>query len=87
MVPLAQQFNPDGQALRSVSVRVSPISRTAAILIIVIGIITLLAGLSTGVLASTVAGAAFIVLGVFLYALLYRLRGNIRREIDEVDSG
>lgn len=69
------------------SVRVSPVSRTAAILIIVIGIITLLAGLSTGILASTVAGVAFTVLGVFLYALLYRLRGTLRREVDEADSG
>lgn len=69
------------------SVRVSPVSRTAAILIIVIGIITLLAGLSTGILASAVAGAAFIVLGVFLYALLYRLRRSLRSEVEEADSG
>jgi len=66
-----------------VSVKVSPVSRTAAILIIVIGIITLLAGLSTGILANTVAGVAFVVLGVFLYALLYRLTGSLRREATE----
>ena len=57
-------------------VRVSPVSRIASILIIAIGIFTLFVGYAAGVTADTIAGLAFIVLGVVLYRLLYRLRGS-----------
>jgi len=67
----------------SVKVRVSPISRAAAILIIAIGVFVLTAGLATGVLASDIAGGAFVVLGVVLYFLLYRFTRKLEREISE----
>ena len=55
------------------SVKVSPISRFASLLIILIGIFTLLAGWATGILEDSIAGIAFIILGVVLYRLLYVL--------------
>jgi len=64
-------------------VRVSPISRTAAILIFALGVFTLIAGLSTGIIADTIAGAAILVLGVFLYRLLFRFSSKLEREINE----
>jgi hypothetical protein len=54
------------------SVKVSPVSRFVSLLIIAIGIFTLLGGLATGILADSIAGIAFIVLGIVLYRLLYR---------------
>jgi membrane protein implicated in regulation of membrane protease activity len=53
--------------------RVSPVSRTAALLIIAVGVFVLFTGLVADVIASDVAGFAFIVLGVFLYWFLYRI--------------
>lgn len=64
------------------SVRVSPISKTAALLIIVLGVFTLVAGLSTGVVEVTVAGGAITVLGLVLYRLLYVFTKKVRREIE-----
>ena len=69
------------------AVRVSPISRTAAILIVAVGAFVLFAGIVAGVPASDVAGVAFIVLGVILYWLLYRFTRNLRRKISEVQQG
>ncbi len=69
------------------SVRVSPISKTAAILIIAVGVFVLLAGLSTGEVASEVSGVAFIVLGVALYLLLLRFTRSLRRQIEEIEGG
>lgn len=63
------------------SVRVSPISRTAAILIVAIGVFVLFTGLVAGVIASDVAGVAFIVLGLVLYALLLTFTKKLRKEI------
>ena len=63
------------------SVRVSPISRTAAILIVALGIFTLIAGLSTGTLESTIAGVAIILLGVILYSLLFRFTRKVVGEL------
>jgi membrane protein implicated in regulation of membrane protease activity len=57
-----------------VSVRVSPISRFAAILIIVVGVITF-------IFVNSIAGAAFVVLGVVMYALLYRFRSKLESEL------
>lgn len=65
------------------SVRVSPISRTAAILIILVGLFVLFTGLVAGVPASEIAGAAFIVLGVSLYMLLFRITRRMERDVDE----
>jgi hypothetical protein len=55
------------------SVKVSPVSRLVSLLIIAIGFFTLLGGWATGNLEDIVAGIAFVVLGIVLYALLYRL--------------
>jgi len=68
------------------SVRVSPISKIAAILIIAVGGFVLLAGFVTGELASYIAGSAFIVLGVILYMLLIWFTRKLRREISEIES-
>ena len=65
----------------SAKVRVSPISRTAAILIIAVGVFVLTAGLATGALACDVAGGAFIVLGLLLYYLLIRFTKRLEEEI------
>jgi membrane protein implicated in regulation of membrane protease activity len=67
------------------SVRVSPISRTAAILIIAIGAFVLLGGFVTGDLASYIAGSAFVILGVVLYLLLIWFTRKLRREIGEIE--
>lgn len=69
------------------SVKVSKVSRTAAILIIAIGIFTLVVGLATAVVADAVAGVAFVVLGVFLYGLLFRFTRKVEREIQTEESG
>jgi len=67
------------------SVRVSPISKMAAILIIAVGAFVLLAGFVTGELASYIAGSAFVALGVVLYALLIWFTRKLRREISEIE--
>jgi len=56
------------------SVKVSPVSRTASLLIIAVGIFTLLVGQVNSIPEDTVAGIAFIILGIALYALLYIVR-------------
>ena len=61
------------------SVRVSPVSKTAALLIIAIGVFVLFTGVVADVLASDVAGVAFIILGIFLYWLLYRITPDFTR--------
>jgi len=68
------------------SVRVSPVSRIAAILIIAIGAFVLLGGFVTGELASYIAGSAFVVLGVILYLLLIWFTRKLRREIGEIEK-
>lgn len=69
------------------SVRASPISKTAALLIIAIGIFVLFAGLVAGVIANDVAGVVFIVLGVVLYRLLFRFARKLQKEFEEAESG
>jgi drug/metabolite transporter (DMT)-like permease len=69
------------------SVRVSPISKWAAILIIAIGAFVLLGGFVTGELASYIAGSAFLVLGVILYLILIWFTRKLRREIGEIERG
>jgi hypothetical protein len=41
------------------------------LLIVVVGIFTLLVGWATGILEDSIAGIAFIILGIVLYRLLY----------------
>lgn len=60
-------------------VRASPISRTAAILIMALGIFTLL-------FVNDIAGVAFLLLGAFLYVLLYRFTAKIERELRSANS-
>lgn len=69
------------------SVRVSPISRTAAFLIIVVGAFVLLAGLATGSLADDIAGVAFVALGTILNVLLLRFTRKLRSQISEATKG
>jgi len=69
------------------SVRVSPISKMAAILIIAVGAFVLLAAFATGELASYIAGSAFLILGVVLYVLLIWFTRKLRREISEIERG
>jgi len=69
------------------SVRVSPISKTASILIIAIGLFVLLGGFVTGDIASYIAGTAFVVLGVALYLLLIWFTKKLTREIGEIGKG
>lgn len=61
------------------SVRVSPISRAAAVLIIILGVFTFL-------VVNPIAGVAFIVLGGFLYFLLYRFRARLTSELKEAEG-
>lgn len=63
------------------SVRVSPISRTAAILIIVVGVFVLFTGLVAGDLVSEVAGVSFVALGIALYGLLFRFTRKLKAEV------
>ncbi len=65
--------------MQPMSVKVSPISRTAAMLIIVLAVFTLL-------FVNPIAGILFLALGVILYALLYRFTGKLNREIRRAES-
>jgi membrane protein implicated in regulation of membrane protease activity len=69
------------------AVRVSPVSRTAALLIIAVGAFTLVAGLVTGVFVSELAGVLFIVLGVALHRLLLRFTRKLNKQVEEARSG
>ena len=60
---------------------VSPVSRLAAILIILLGIFTLV------FVPPLIVGILIIVLGVALYWLLYRFSARVERELSEVDGG
>jgi membrane protein implicated in regulation of membrane protease activity len=60
------------------AVRVSPISRGAAILIIALGVFTVL-------FVNLIAGIAFLALGAVLYALLYRFTAKLNAEVDRAE--
>jgi membrane protein implicated in regulation of membrane protease activity len=62
------------------AVRASPISKTASILIILIGAFVLFTGIVAGALANDVAGVAFIALGLALYWLLLRFTKKLQTE-------
>ena len=63
------------------AVRASPISRTAAMLIIAVGAFVLMVGIVAGDQADEVAGAAFIALGLALYGLLLRFTRKLKAEV------
>lgn len=69
------------------SVRVSPISKVASILIVVIGAFVFLTGVAGGLDANTVAGLVFVVLGLSLYILLFRFSRKVDRELREAAAG
>jgi hypothetical protein len=74
------------RAAQSLSIKVSPISRTAAILILALGLFTLAGGVLGGVLAYEIAGVVFIILGVVLYRLLYVITGKILTEVEKAED-
>jgi heme O synthase-like polyprenyltransferase len=61
------------------AVRVSPISRTAAILIMTLGVFTLF-------FVNAIAGIAFLALGAVLYALLYRFTAKLNAGVRATES-
>lgn len=63
------------------SVRVSPISKAAAIMIMALGVFTLIGGLATGFLILLTSGIAITALGVVLYGLLYKFTRRVQREV------
>ncbi|MDG6917057.1 MAG: hypothetical protein JRM85_05630 [Nitrososphaerota archaeon] len=63
------------------AVRASPISKTAAILITIVGLFVLLTGLIARVVTNEVEGAVFIILGLVLYGFLRRFTKKLRREL------
>ncbi|HZW84536.1 MAG TPA: hypothetical protein VFE91_01360 [Nitrososphaerales archaeon] len=68
------------------SVRVSPISRTAAIVILAIGVFTLFTGVVADIVENEIAGVAIIALGIFLYRLLYRFSDRVSKEVREAEK-
>jgi divalent metal cation (Fe/Co/Zn/Cd) transporter len=64
------------------SVRVSPVSKIASVLIIILGLFLLLGGWAAGEEADIVAGVAVTVLGVVLYRLLYRFSRKVQAELE-----
>ena len=70
----------------SATVRVSPISKMAAFLIIAVGVVVLLAAFATGELASYIAGTAFVALGVVLYLILVRFTRKLAKDIARMEQ-
>lgn len=68
------------------SVRVSPISKTAAFLIMAVGAFVLLAGVATAEVAYDISGVVFIALGLVLYLVLLRFTRKLGREIEEAQK-
>ena len=68
------------------SVRASPISKTAALLIIALGVFTLFAGVVGGVVVNDIAGVAIIVLGLVLYRMLFRFARKLGRQIEDAEK-
>jgi divalent metal cation (Fe/Co/Zn/Cd) transporter len=69
-----------------VSVRASPISKTAALLIIALGAFTLFAGIVGGAIVNDIAGVAIMVLGLVLYSLLFRFARKLERQIKDAEK-
>ena len=68
------------------SVRASPISKTAALLIIALGVFMLFAGVVAGVVVNDIAGVAIIVLGLVLYRLLFRFARRLEKQISDAEK-
>ena len=68
------------------SVRASPISKTAALLIIALGVFTLFAGVVGGVVINDIAGVAIMVLGLVLYRMLFRFARRLDRQIKDAEK-
>lgn len=64
------------------SVRVSPVSKTAAIIITALGLFLLVGGVAAQEDETIIAGVAFTILGVVLYRLLFRFTKKIERELE-----
>ena len=62
------------------AVRVSPISKSAAILLMVLGVFTAIA-------VNLVVGVVIFVVGLVLYRLLFRFTAKVQREIDQARAG
>lgn len=62
------------------AVRVSPISRSAAILLMVLGVFTAVA-------VNLFVGVIIFVIGLVLYRLLFRFTAKVQREIDQARAG
>jgi membrane protein implicated in regulation of membrane protease activity len=60
-------------------VRVSPVSRGAALLIVLVGVVTYY-------YIDDVAGIVFIVLGLALYWLLYRFTRRVESEVEKAKT-
>jgi len=69
----------------SAKVRVSPISKMAALLIIGVGVFVLFAAIVTGEIASYIAGTSFVALGVILYLILIRFTRKLAKEIGQIE--
>jgi len=65
------------------AVRVSPISKTAAIIITALGLFLLLGGVAAQDEDDAIAGFAITVLGLVLYRLLFRFTKKVTRELEE----
>lgn len=63
------------------AVKASPISRTAASVIIAVGAFVLLGGIVAGDPPDEVAGAVFIALGLALHGLLLRFTRKLKAEV------
>jgi len=68
------------------SIRVSPISKTAAILIIALGLFLVAGGVAAQEDDSLVAGIGVTVLGIFLYGFLYRFTRKLKGELEGATS-
>jgi hypothetical protein len=61
------------------SVRVSPISKSAAIMLMALGVFT-------AIFVNPFLGALIVVIGVVLYRLLFRFTAKVQRELDEAGA-
>lgn len=68
------------------SVRASPISKTAALIIIALGVFMVFAGVVAGVVVNEIAGVGIIVLGLVLYRLLFRFARRLEKQISDAEK-